>query len=1077
MRRRPDGRGPEAPARRALRGARGDAGVPLRGAGTRRGPAGERRRRALRVWSPSACSRRPSPSPPTAHGVGRTPAPTTTPSSSSSTAALGVQLVDAIARCGPIGAGGARSSVETIVLNRDPSRPFDPGSLGWITIAYGPHTRVLSEPAAGGAQRLGYEVEVTDATGRAQRIAAGVSSASPSISIVDGLVTASTQRSSTVRNTETFEVLVASGASFDPAALVWTLSRGARTEFALGVTRTLDGAGQPLGDVRVEEQGPAGAVERSSESESGIATIAEEAGAFHWKFSRDGHLPVWREGTLVPGQVLLVPSPWLQARSEAPAALSVLNGGEVSGDGAVVRFAGGAVPAPATATLTPIGGQSLPGLLARGLESALRILAGTFGRAAGVRRGGTAARRAPRAGRARVPGALRHEHATLGRDGRVGHRQRRSRDDRARRLGCLRDRGSRQRAERAAHAGRGCAARADRHAVPAARRPRRHWQRDSARRRCERGSAARDGAGRGGRHARRSAPERSRAARDDRRTVRAARRRHAHRAALRDVLRRVPAARRRRSADAARALPAAPAARVRLRRTRRGDRRARRVARFGVRGRLLRSERRPRCSAGPTDQRASRCRRPAARRRVARDRRRALRGPAAVRRRVGRLRVRGRAARRRARRRDLRTAAARCELRVDALRAIRRALGSRAETPLRERRVRRSAQRRAVEWTAAPGHHGIGHLRVGARRRAARARRRRRARHRRPGDRRARGDHRQRAVAHLLRERRALATRRAGRPGGGGRHRSAQRRSRHAKRLPSRPRCRRKRRSRHAAGGPARRRNRPRGRRDGRADVVADPCPLQRTRGAARARGAAADGRRRQPGVGDAQHQPRTHRGDAAAGESTGERNAPHAHARGHHRGSRRPAARGAAHLHLHHAVAGRARSRRAARVVGAGRADLRVRRRSGLRPCQCGDLVRGGKPRHGRSRRGRHPRERDARHHGDGALAARRLLRELHRGRRRRLPRGDLHQRQRYTHSRSALAPALRRRRGRALPGRRHPRSRERRRAGADPDRAGRDQGQEQVPGRAARRGDAARDAAGLASRRRGSCSAPACA
>jgi RHS repeat-associated protein len=183
---------------------------------------------------------------------------------------------------------------------------------------------------------------------------------------VDGLVTASTQRSSTVRNTETFEVLVASGASFDPAALVWTLSRGARTEFALGVTRTLDGTGQPLGDVRVEEQGPAGAVERSSESESGIATIAEQAGAFYWKFSRDGHLPVWREGTLVPGQVLFVPSPWLQERSEASAALSVLNGGEVSGDGAVVRFAGGAFPSTATATLTPIGGQSLPGLLPAG---------------------------------------------------------------------------------------------------------------------------------------------------------------------------------------------------------------------------------------------------------------------------------------------------------------------------------------------------------------------------------------------------------------------------------------------------------------------------------------------------------------------------------------------------------------------------------------------------------------------------------------------------------------------------------------------------------------------------------------
>ena len=136
-----------------------------------------------------------------------------------STTAPGVQLVDAIARCGPIVARGGRWSTETIVLNRDPTRPFDPNSLDWITIAYGPHTRVLSEPAVGGARRLRYEVEVTDTTGRGQRIAAGVSSASPSISIVDGLVTAHTQRNSTVRNSESFEVLVASGAAFDPAAL------------------------------------------------------------------------------------------------------------------------------------------------------------------------------------------------------------------------------------------------------------------------------------------------------------------------------------------------------------------------------------------------------------------------------------------------------------------------------------------------------------------------------------------------------------------------------------------------------------------------------------------------------------------------------------------------------------------------------------------------------------------------------------------------------------------------------------------------------------------------------------------
>jgi hypothetical protein len=165
----------------------------------------------------------------------------------------------------------------------------------------------------GGARRLRYEVEVTDTTGRGKRIAAGVSSASPSISIVDGLVTASTQRSSTVRNTETFEVLVASGASFDPAALVWTLSRGARTEFALGVTRTLDGADQPLGDVRSRSRARR-RIERVR-SESGLATIAEQPAP---STGNSRVTAICRSGArerLAPGQVLLVPSPWLQARS------------------------------------------------------------------------------------------------------------------------------------------------------------------------------------------------------------------------------------------------------------------------------------------------------------------------------------------------------------------------------------------------------------------------------------------------------------------------------------------------------------------------------------------------------------------------------------------------------------------------------------------------------------------------------------------------------------------------------------------------------------------------------------------
>lgn len=280
---------------------------------------------------------------------------------------LPVELIDATLRCGRIARGATTTSSDTIVLHRDPSRPFDAAALGWITLAFGPQTLTASQTEASGARRLRYEVEFTNGTGKLQSVAAGVTTAAPGVTLLDGLVTAAAQRNGAVRTSDSFEVRVASGAVFDPASLLWTLSVGTRSEFALGATRTLDGVGQPLGDVAVEERGPAGIVLRSSEPASGIATLAESAGSFQWRFEKADHLPVWRVGTLAAGQVLFVPSPWLPRRNAARVPLSVLNGGVLEdGADAVVRFAGGAFASPGTGTLTIVDAQSLPAPLPAG---------------------------------------------------------------------------------------------------------------------------------------------------------------------------------------------------------------------------------------------------------------------------------------------------------------------------------------------------------------------------------------------------------------------------------------------------------------------------------------------------------------------------------------------------------------------------------------------------------------------------------------------------------------------------------------------------------------------------------------
>lgn len=282
------------------------------------------------------------------------------------TVAPGVLLVDPVAHCGRLAAGASGLSADPIVLRRDPSRPFEPALLEWFAFAFGPSTLVASDPLAGGGRRLRYEIELTSGATEQRSLVAVVTSRTASAEVTDALVAGRTQPGQSVRNEDVLELELAPGAALDPLLLDWTLSVGSSSPFALAATRTLDGDGQPLGDVGIEVVGAGGGATQWSEADSGIVTLTGQGGTLRWRFSKDGHLPVWREAALATGTVQLVPSPWLAARSATAWPISVLNGGTAEDGGVRVVFPPGALPATTTATLTSLGPQTLPALLPAG---------------------------------------------------------------------------------------------------------------------------------------------------------------------------------------------------------------------------------------------------------------------------------------------------------------------------------------------------------------------------------------------------------------------------------------------------------------------------------------------------------------------------------------------------------------------------------------------------------------------------------------------------------------------------------------------------------------------------------------
>lgn len=132
---------------------------------------------------------------------------------------------------------------------------------------------------------------------------------------------------------------------------------------ALGFVRTLNEVGQPLGGVTIEEAGSTNST--VSDSTSGVATVSG-AGPRVWRFSRTGYLPSWRGGSLVSGEVRLIPYPRLPRRAGFDASITPLNGGSITNNAAILRFIGGAFGVPTHVRLSLLDGQNLPLLLPPG---------------------------------------------------------------------------------------------------------------------------------------------------------------------------------------------------------------------------------------------------------------------------------------------------------------------------------------------------------------------------------------------------------------------------------------------------------------------------------------------------------------------------------------------------------------------------------------------------------------------------------------------------------------------------------------------------------------------------------------
>jgi hypothetical protein len=136
----------------------------------------------------------------------------------------------------------------------------------------------------------------------------------------------------------------------------------------LGLTRTLNDAGQPLPSVALQISGPAGAKNQLSDRDSGVSSFGETSGAHTIKFSRDGYLPVWRQQLLSSNAPAVLPNPRLTKRAAFTINATPLGGAVLSNTTGTIQIEvpAGALNQASALTLTPLTGQSLPAFLPMG---------------------------------------------------------------------------------------------------------------------------------------------------------------------------------------------------------------------------------------------------------------------------------------------------------------------------------------------------------------------------------------------------------------------------------------------------------------------------------------------------------------------------------------------------------------------------------------------------------------------------------------------------------------------------------------------------------------------------------------
>ncbi len=139
-----------------------------------------------------------------------------------------------------------------------------------------------------------------------------------------------------------------------------------RAPVALALARTLNEAGQPLPETQVDEIGPVGSTNKTTEPVFGVATLGQGSGNYVWKFSHADYLPVWRQESLSLGEVTVLANPRLTRRSANVVAVTPIGGGQLNAPSIRINVSPGAFAQNGTATLTPLTGQTLPALLPQG---------------------------------------------------------------------------------------------------------------------------------------------------------------------------------------------------------------------------------------------------------------------------------------------------------------------------------------------------------------------------------------------------------------------------------------------------------------------------------------------------------------------------------------------------------------------------------------------------------------------------------------------------------------------------------------------------------------------------------------